>query len=190
MRAAPRAWHATLRVPLIVKLPRSAQAGTRVSMLVDLVDVALTLLEVAELPRDSRLQGSSLASRARRERRSRSDSLSSTHSTAAHALLDDGYKHIGDSAIPLQHSVRIHIQPEPPSLLQKHDQGDELQTLDDHGVEIVTRDPKAGDPLGYFEDLTFRECMFDRGRDPQERTNLAASELQVLERTRGAMASI
>ena len=179
-----------LRVPLVVKLPRSAQAGTRVSSLVDLVDVAPTLLDVAGLPRDPRMQGSSLAAIARGERRSRSYSLSGTHSTATHALVYDGFKYIGDSAIPPQHSVRVHIQPETPPLLQRYVQGDEFHTLDEHGVDIMTRYPNAGDPLGYFEDLTFRECLFDRARDPQERTNLAASEPQRLERLRGAMASI
>ena len=179
-----------LRVPLIVKLPRSAQAGTRVSSLVDLVDVAPTLLEVAGLPRDPRMQGSSLAAIARGERRSRSYSLSGTHSTATHALVYDGYKYIGDSAIPPQHSVRVHIQPETPPLLQKYVQGDEFPTLDEHGDEIVTRYPNAGDPLGYFEDLTFRECLFERASDPDERRNLAGERPAELERLRAAMASI
>ena len=179
-----------LRVPLVVKLPRSAQAGTRVSSLVDLVDVAPTLLDVAGLPRDPRMQGSSLAAIARGERRSRSYSLSGTHATATHALVYDGYKYIGDSAIPPQHSVRIHIQPETPPLLQPYVQGDEFHTLDEHGAEVVTRYPNAGDPLGYFEDLNFRECLFERASDPDERRNLALSRPLELERLRAAMASI
>ena len=179
-----------LRVPLVVKLPRSAQAGTRVSSLVDLVDVAPTLLDVAGLPRDPRMQGSSLAAIARGERRSRSYSLSGTHSTATHALVYDGYKYIGDSAIPPQHSVRIHIQPETPQPLQKYVQGDEFDSLDENGAKIVTLYPTLGDPLGYFEDLTFRESLFDRANDPDERRDLAASKPDELARLRAAMASI
>jgi arylsulfatase A-like enzyme len=179
-----------LRVPLIVKLPRSERGGTRVGSLVDLVDIAPTLLDVAGLPPDARMQGSSLAQLARGGRRSRSYSMSGTHATATHALVRDGYKYIDDSAIPPVHSIRVHIQPETPPLLQKYVQGDEFKTLDEHGVEIVTRYPVAGDPLGYFEDLTFRECLFERASDPDERHNLAAQRPEALQKMRDALAAI
>ncbi|MGA7569007.1 MAG: sulfatase-like hydrolase/transferase [Terriglobales bacterium] len=53
----------TIHVPLVIKLPQeqsAAKAGTRVSAKVRLVDVAPTLLEIAEVPVPSQMQGQSL----------------------------------------------------------------------------------------------------------------------------------
>jgi arylsulfatase A-like enzyme len=49
-----------LHVPLVLKLPRSAQAGRRVAPVVSAVDLAPTLLELAGLPPAQGLQGESL----------------------------------------------------------------------------------------------------------------------------------
>jgi arylsulfatase A-like enzyme len=50
----------TQHVPLIVKLPRSAQAGRRVAQQVQLVDLTPTLLEMASLPVPDSFSGTSL----------------------------------------------------------------------------------------------------------------------------------
>ncbi len=49
-----------LQVPLIVKLPRGKRAGTRVADPARLLDVAPTLLELADLPRPPEMKGISL----------------------------------------------------------------------------------------------------------------------------------
>jgi arylsulfatase A-like enzyme len=48
------------RIPLLVKLPFSRAAGSRVAGLAAMVDLAPTVLEIAGLERPSRMQGSSL----------------------------------------------------------------------------------------------------------------------------------
>jgi arylsulfatase A-like enzyme len=50
----------TIRVPLLVKLPRQQMAAKRVPARVRLVDVAPTLLEAVEVPVPSQMQGQSL----------------------------------------------------------------------------------------------------------------------------------
>jgi choline-sulfatase len=53
----------TVRVPLFVKLPRGRSAGARISEKVQLVDVAPTLLELAQIPVPKAMQGESLLAR-------------------------------------------------------------------------------------------------------------------------------
>ena len=50
----------TIRVPLLLKLPRNQNAGRRVTARASLVDVAPTVLEIAGLPIPSQMQGQSL----------------------------------------------------------------------------------------------------------------------------------
>ena len=50
----------TIHVPLLVKLPQNAMAGTRVKSRVSLVDVAPTVLELAGIPVPSQMEGQSL----------------------------------------------------------------------------------------------------------------------------------
>ncbi|HEY7096519.1 MAG TPA: sulfatase-like hydrolase/transferase [Terriglobales bacterium] len=52
----------TIHVPLLVKMPKEASAGTTVSTRARLVDIAPTMLQVAGLPVPSAMQGSSLVS--------------------------------------------------------------------------------------------------------------------------------
>jgi arylsulfatase A-like enzyme len=50
----------TIHVPLLVKLPQNQSAGKRVPARVSLVDIAPTILEVADVPVPSHMQGRSL----------------------------------------------------------------------------------------------------------------------------------
>lgn len=60
-------YDATLRVPLIVKLPRSLWKGTKVADQVRSIDIAPTILELAGLERGPAIQGESLLSRIARK---------------------------------------------------------------------------------------------------------------------------
>lgn len=51
----------TLRVPLLVKLPGNANGATRVDSVVELVDIAPTVLDVVGIESDWQIQGESLA---------------------------------------------------------------------------------------------------------------------------------
>lgn len=51
----------SLRVPLIIKFPRGAHAGTRYAPVVSLVDLYPTILDVAGLPLEQQVDGQSLA---------------------------------------------------------------------------------------------------------------------------------
>ena len=179
-----------MRVPLIVKLPRSQLAGQRVKTMVDLVDVAPTLLEAAGLPPTPHLQGTNLAAIARGQKRSRTWSLSGAHSTATHALVRGPYKFIGESAIPPVHSVRHNIHPRIPTPLEPYVQGDPFQTVDPSGQPYTSYYPNRDDPLGYFEDVTFTECLFDHRSDPGEFHNIVQAEPGVAAQMREALRSV
>lgn len=60
----------TIRVPLLMKMPHSERAGSRVDTKVGLVDVLPTILEIAHIPKPKAIQGESLvgdfAARARK----------------------------------------------------------------------------------------------------------------------------
>ena len=60
-------YDATLRVPLIVKLPRFRWRGTKVVDQVRSIDIAPTILELAGLKREPEIQGESLLSRMARK---------------------------------------------------------------------------------------------------------------------------
>ncbi|MCY3003300.1 MAG: sulfatase [Planctomycetota bacterium] len=173
-----------LRVPLVVKLPHSELAGKRVATLVDLVDVAPTLLDVAGLPRDERMQGSSLATVARGGQRSRSWSLASTATTKTRALATARFKYITASDTPPLFIVRNSLRPETPPVLREYLRGEPFHTYNSRGESQVFYYPNVHDPLGYFEDVPRAEGLYDREADPAERINVLDTHREEAERLR------
>lgn len=183
-------WDDQLRVPLIAKLPRGEMAGTRVPHLVDLVDVAPTLLEAAGWPPDPWMQGTSLASIARGTKRSRSYSLGGTYTTRTYSLIRGDFKFIDDSAIPPVHVLRAHLKPETPGCLQEDTPGTPFHTRAPDGSTAVTYYPNQGDPLGFLDDLPFQARLYHRKDDPAERHDISQELPDKLEEMRQALQSV
>lgn len=176
-----------LRVPLIVKLPGGSNAGRRVDTLVDLVDLAPTMLEAADIPAPAAMQGSSLRTVARGGPRSRDYVIGGTYTTASYFLARDELKFIGDCQIPPLHSVRQDMQPITPTCLQPYELGQAFRTVDGVGVASTSHYPNDGDPLGVFDALPVVECLFDRDADPGEQRDLALAQPKKLARMRDAL---
>jgi arylsulfatase A-like enzyme len=176
-----------LHVPLIVKFPGDKAAGTRIEQLVDLVDLAPTVLAATGLPPGALMQGTSLRAITRGERPSRDFVFGGTYTTATYFIVRDGYKLIGASQIPPLHSLRAHLEPITPPCLEPYVVGDEFQTVDEQGQPSVTRYPNAADPLGYFESLGFLERLYDRDSDPLEHFDLARQHPSRTARMRDAL---
>jgi arylsulfatase A-like enzyme len=179
-----------LRVPLIAKLPRAEAAGRRIATLVDLVDLAPTLLAAAELPPPAEFQGSSLLDVVRGGKRSRSYSLAGTYTTGAYSLTRAGLRFVDVSTIPPIHVLRHHIEPETPPMLAQFAEGEQFKRVGPTGEPYVTRYPNLRDPLGYLEELPFRTRLFDLGADPSERTDVSAERPKQAEDLRKALQAV
>lgn len=114
---------ATLRIPLILKLPRDIRSGTRVERMVETVDVAPTLLAAAGLDPFDPVQGRSLLDGKERafvsHRRGRLRAITT----------DDGwrleYEHTDDAIVPAALRRVVDVSTEGPNLLP-----DSLQVFD------------------------------------------------------------
>jgi arylsulfatase len=179
-----------LRVPLVVKLPHSELAGQRVSSLVDLVDVAPTLLDVAGLPKDEQMQGSSLAAVARTGERSRGWALAGTASTKTYALVNRHYKFITASDTPPLVIVRTSLRPETPPVLREFIRGEPFHAYNSRGESQIFYYPNVHDPLGYFEDVPRAGGLYDRSNDPGEHVDVSAERPEERERMVKALEQI
>jgi len=179
-----------LRVPFIAKLPRGEAAGRRIATLVDLVDLAPTLLGAAKLPPPEEVQGSSLLDLVRGGKRSRSYSLAGTYTTGAYALTRANLRFVDVNTIPPVHVLRHHIEPETPPALVQFGEGDPFKRVGPSGEPYVTRYPNLGDPLGYLEELPFRPRLFDLGAEPSERIDVSAERPKQAEDLRKALLAV
>lgn len=75
----PYFYECATRIPLIIRWPGNYKAGLRTDALVELTDIAPTLLEAAGIPVPSGMQGRSLTSLLRNERTTHRDSVYCEH---------------------------------------------------------------------------------------------------------------
>ncbi len=80
-------------IPLVMKLPGGRHAGTRSHAIVDLVDIAPTVLDVVEAPAVADMQGQSLAAVADGAKRTRSALLQLSGNINTFALITPEYRY-------------------------------------------------------------------------------------------------
>ncbi|MGQ0552504.1 MAG: sulfatase [Planctomycetota bacterium] len=167
-----------LRIPLVIRFPGREGAGTRQRTLVDLVDIAATVLEVMGLNRPLEMQGESLRGLVRREPRQRRYSLAYSQNTRVYALTEGEYKFIGPPHLPVMVIAKNHLGPtNPPSVLA--DRGEEYPF--GHGEQRVTlRYDSDGDPLALRDVLLNRPQLYHRPSDPLEQHDLFFDEPELV----------
>lgn len=164
-----------IRIPLIVKFPKGEGAGQRRQTLVDLVDVAPTVLDAAGLPPGPQMQGSSLRELVRGKPRSRSYVFGHTVHGERFFLARAGLKYISGTPLGPFNIVRPHLEPRTPDVLSERLPGGEFRRKLAGGGERVSLYSEAGDPFGFADTIATRERLFDRRADPAETIDLAPS---------------
>ncbi|MBM3985713.1 MAG: sulfatase, partial [Planctomycetes bacterium] len=165
-----------IRIPLVVKLPGDEGAGLRVSVPVDLTDLAPTVLEALQLPMPPEVQGESLLGLVRGLPRQRDFIFGTSPNTESYFLVRDEFKFISSPAIPPDEVARRHLGPlTPPDGSATWECGTEYAI--GHGDDAV---PLCydfeGDPLGIRDTILTGPRLFSRRADPRETANLAASD--------------
>ncbi len=160
-----------LHVPLLMRLPHDQFAGKRIGTLVDLVDLAPTVLDVMGVPAPHEMAGESLAKLAAGTPRHRDYVMGLSQNTEACFLVRDGFKFILSPSIPPMDIAKRHLGPMTPDA-PGADPGDEYELGHDPKNPILLHYDVAGDPLGIRDVLLDVPQLYDRAKDPQERDNL------------------
>ena len=173
--------NAELSVPLIVKLPRSREAGRRIDTLVDLVDVTPTALDYAHVDGDPNIQGESLIGLIERGEHHRDYAFGGTVNSETYYLVRDGYKYITPIGIPPMLVAERHLGPDTPPLLAPYALGMPY-TIGQGEDQVTLHYNEHRDPLGMLDLLPSGAQLYRLADDPQEHHNLVDEEPEVAAR--------
>ena len=99
-------------IPLLIKLPESAHAGTRVAHVVESVDIMPTILAALDLPAPDDIQGQDLIAGLTEGRWKKDHAFGiSPNSGGNHYLFQDGVKFIEAVEDHSGHRMRLHLRP-------------------------------------------------------------------------------
>ncbi|HZL99890.1 MAG TPA: sulfatase [Planctomycetota bacterium] len=159
-----------LRVPLVIRFPGREGAGRRIGTLVDLCDVAPTVLESMGLPAPPEMQGESLLGLLRQRARRRNWSFGMSQNLESCFLVHDGFKYISPPALEPMEAAKRHLAPINPTGYPEN--GGEAYTWGTEENAVALRYDLERDPLGLRDVLPNTPQLYDRTNDPQERRDL------------------
>jgi hypothetical protein len=136
------------------------------------------------------MRGSDLRELVRGGKRSRSYCFGGTYATESKFLVRDGVKYITEAAIPFDNILLEHLRPSTPECISAYVQGVATRHDDGAGGEYVTNYSYVADPLGLLDSIRFHSQLYDRGADPKELSNLAASRWSDADAMQGAVATL
>jgi len=113
-----------IAIPLIVRFPGGEGAGQRVDALVDLLDVAPTVLAAVGVAAPPLLRGEDLRGLVRGSARQRNFSFGASSQTGSWFLVEDGYKYISPPAFDSKEIARRHPGPLTPLVMMDVAPGD------------------------------------------------------------------
>jgi arylsulfatase A-like enzyme len=175
-----------LGIPLIVKLPAGEAAGTRWGALVDLLDLAPTLQDVAGLPADPALPGESLRSLVRGGARRRDHVFGHSVNTGSYFVVEGGFKYISPPGLDAMTIATTHLGPmTPPPLAQA--QPGAPYPMGGIGRGRILHYDQERDPLGMRDLFPPGARLYDRQSDPDEVHNLAAARPALARRLRARL---
>jgi arylsulfatase A-like enzyme len=172
-----------LKIPLIVRFPRGAGAGTRRDELVSLVDIPRTALTVTGVEAPDLMQGESLQRLVDGRPRVLDYVLCASQNSQSWALVQNGYKYISPVSIVPMRIAQNHLGPQSPPSTQPSET-DETYSLGPPKNKVELVYDTLGDPLGLRDVLPSTEQLYDRATDPEERRDLARSKHPVLPQMR------
>ncbi len=164
-----------LAIPMIVRFPGGQRGGERRDDLVDLIDVAPTVLDVVGLERPEAMQGDSMLALLEGARQQRDYIFGLSTNTETYFLVRDGWKYITPVAIAPIEVARRHLRPECPPLGNwgrckpyRVDKGTD--------AERELRYDEQRDPLAIKDSLSTTESLYHLQKDPGETRNLTERE--------------
>jgi arylsulfatase A-like enzyme len=175
-----------LGIPLILKLPAGEAAGTRHGALVDLLDLAPTVLEVAGLPADPELQGESLLALVRGRTRQRDHVLGHSVNTGSYFVVEGGYKYISPPGLDAMTIATTHLGPMTPSLLAVTRPGT-AYPMGGIGQGRILHYDQERDPLGVRDLFPSGARLYDRSSDPGEHHDVADERPELARRLRARL---
>ncbi len=165
-----------IRIPLLVKLPRDEGAGRRITVPVDLTDLAPTVLEALQLAQPAEVQGESLLGLLHGRQRQRDFVFGTSPNSESYFLVRDEFKFISSPAIFPDDVARRHLGPMTPPDGGLATEGGETYKIVHGDDEVELRYDFDGDPLGIRDTILTGPRLFDRRADPRELVNLALTE--------------
>lgn len=163
-----------IKVPLVIRFPRAEGAGRRLDTLVDLSDLAPTVLEAMEVAVPPETQGESLLGLLRQRQRRRDWVFGVSQNLESCFLVRDGYKFISPPALDSMEAAKRHLAPTNPTGSPKQI-GEEYQLKLQDEVITLAYDTER-DPLALRDVLPDSAQLYDRAQDPGELTNLHKME--------------
>lgn len=179
-----------IKIPLMVKFPRGEGAGQRIATLVDLVDLAPTMLDAVQAPVGSELKGSSLRELVRGGKRSRSYAFGHTVNGERYFLVRGDLKYITGTTLRPFQIVRPHLDPANPAVFGELLSGSKFVRKLADGSERATEYSEAADPLSYADTVAVSPRLYDRRADPHELVDLAHTRTDDLRKLGEALARI
>jgi arylsulfatase len=135
-----------VRIPLLVKLPKSMNAGKRLDTFAEIIDIMPTILDAAAIPIPEYVQGRSLLPVCRGE--------TEIHRTEAHSQYFCGSIHVEPALMIRDHKWKLTVYPEQQSIHDKL-----------YGDHYLKYSPFFDAPLVGGE-------LYDLNSDPYEQNNL------------------
>ena len=161
-----------LAIPMIVRFPEGRNGGLRRPDLVDLVDVAPTVLDTVGVAAVPQMQGDSLLGILEGKRQQRDFVLGLSTNTETYFIVRDDWKYISPVAIEPIEVARRHLWPECPPM-GSWGRCKDYKAGKGTPEEVELAYDGVNDPLAIRDVLLTIESLYQLSKDPGEQRNVA-----------------